>query len=423
MTRQSLSIPSYRLHKPSGQAVVTLSGKDHYLGLYDNPKSRNRYDRLIAEWLASDRELRPAPVTEAGDYTATIGELIVAFWRHAEAYYRKNGEPTGEIQALRYALLPLNQLYGEEPVTSFGPIRLKAVRQAMISRDLARTLINKRVNRIRHLFKWGVENELVPPEVHNSLKAVSALKRGRSAAREADPVKPAPQHLIDGIEPYVSPQVWAMVQLQLRTAMRPGEVVAMRRGDIDMSGQVWVYQPGAHKTEHHGYERLIYLGPEAQDIVQPFLDRDHDRHLFSPNEAEELRLAQRRDARQTPLYGSKRRRRRRNARALRKPREHYDVGTYRRAIARGCDNAFPWANDPRTRRRPLAEEEKSEKLAWQQAHRWHPHQLRHNAATFLRREFGVEAARLILGHRSIAVTELYAELDQNKAMQIIAKVG
>ena len=39
--------PSYRLHKPSGQAVVTLSGKDHYLGLYGSPESTEKYAALI----------------------------------------------------------------------------------------------------------------------------------------------------------------------------------------------------------------------------------------------------------------------------------------------------------------------------------------------------------------------------------------
>jgi hypothetical protein len=32
--------PSYRLHKPSGQAVVTLNGKGFYLGAHDTPASR-----------------------------------------------------------------------------------------------------------------------------------------------------------------------------------------------------------------------------------------------------------------------------------------------------------------------------------------------------------------------------------------------
>ena len=51
------------------------------------------------------------------------------------------------------------------------------------------------------------------------------------------------------------------------------------------------------------------------------------------------------------------------------------------------------------------------------------HQLRHNAATFLRKEFGLEAARVILGHRSAAITEVYAELDHQKAVEAMLKIG
>jgi hypothetical protein len=46
-------IPSYRLHKPTDQAVITINGKDFYLGRRDSPKSQAAYKRLIAEWLAN----------------------------------------------------------------------------------------------------------------------------------------------------------------------------------------------------------------------------------------------------------------------------------------------------------------------------------------------------------------------------------
>ena len=54
---------------------------------------------------------------------------------------------------------------------------------------------------------------------------------------------------------------------------------------------------------------------------------------------------------------------------------------------------------------------------------WHPHQLRHNAATALRREHGIEVARIILGHRSAAITEVYAEVDHARAIDVMAKIG
>jgi integrase len=54
---------------------------------------------------------------------------------------------------------------------------------------------------------------------------------------------------------------------------------------------------------------------------------------------------------------------------------------------------------------------------------WHPHQLRHNAATTLRREFSLDVARVVLGHRSPQITELYAELDVSRAAEVMEKLG
>ncbi len=62
--------------------------------------------------------------------------------------------------------------------------------------------------------------------------------------------------------------------------------------------------------------------------------------------------------------------------------------------------------------------------AYRKEHRWHPHQLRHNAATNLRREYGLDLAQTILGHRmGSIVTELYAEANVSKAMDVVAKIG
>ena len=66
---------------------------------------------------------------------------------------------------------------------------------------------------------------------------------------------------------------------------------------------------------------------------------------------------------------------------------------------------------------------KEQASSWRKEWCWHPHQLRHNAGTELRREFGIEAARLILGHSSAAITEIYAEIDRDQAKLIAGKVG
>jgi hypothetical protein len=54
----SINVPSCRRHRPSGQAVVTLDDKDHYLGPFRSTASHEAYNRLVCERLVSGRHLR-----------------------------------------------------------------------------------------------------------------------------------------------------------------------------------------------------------------------------------------------------------------------------------------------------------------------------------------------------------------------------
>ena len=266
-------IPSYRHHKPSGQAVVTLGGRDFYLGKYNSAASRAEYNRLIAEWTANGGTL-------SANADFTVAELLAAFLKHAKGYHRKK-----EQEKISLAMRPLRVLYGKTPVAQFGPLSLKAVRQLMIDADLARTTINSRINRLRHIFKWGVENQLVASGVLHGLQAVAGLRYGRTKALETEPVKPVSDVFVDAVLPYVSQPVAAMIQLQRITGMRSGEVCTMRTCDINMTGSVWVYSPREHKTSCRQQDRRIYLGPRAQAILRPYLRADLQAFLFSPAES------------------------------------------------------------------------------------------------------------------------------------------
>jgi len=90
---------------------------------------------------------------------------MLAFLRHADRHYRRaDGTPTGEYDNYLDAVRPLRKLCGSTPARDFGPKSLKAVRHAMVEQGLARKTINQRVGKIVRLFKWAVEEELVPPE-------------------------------------------------------------------------------------------------------------------------------------------------------------------------------------------------------------------------------------------------------------------
>ena len=165
-------LPTYRLHKPSGQAVVTVNGHDFYLGKHGSARSRAEYDRLLAEWLANGRRL---PASDA-----TVNELLLAYLGFADSYYIKHGRPTTEPASIRQTIRPLRELYGHTLAQDFGPMQLKAVRQAMIDSGLCRNEVNKRTGRIVRLFKWAVEEQKAPPSVLQALQAVAGLRQGRS---------------------------------------------------------------------------------------------------------------------------------------------------------------------------------------------------------------------------------------------------
>ena len=387
-------VPPFRIHKATRQAYVLIDGARRYLGRHDRPEAREKYDRLVAEWLASGRQ---QPVDGKG---VTVTEVVDRYVDHCERYYVKpDGTKTGEPHAVGQACKPLVALYGRTPAASFGPKRLQAVRQRMVDQmDWARTHVNDQVGRVKRMFKWAVSEELIPASTYHALATVTGLKRGRTTARETAPVRPVPDAHIDAVERFVSRQVWAVIQLQLLTAARPTELLTMRAVDLNMAGKVWRYTPQAHKNSHRGHAREIFIGPLAQAIVQPFLSgRAVDSYLFSAAEAVEDARKRHRAKRTTPdncgnVPGSNRTRSPRVS-----PRTHYDRDTYRRAIARACKRADVPA--------------------------WHPYRLRHNAGTRLRAEFGLEAAQLILGHKHAAVSELYAERDTTKAVEIITQVG
>jgi integrase len=432
-------IPTYRLHKQSGQAVVTLpdgSGgrRDVLLGKYDTPESRAEYARVLAAWEANGRRL-PQTVSQAA---LTVNEVILAYWEHAQQYYRHpDGTPTSEADNIRLALRPLRQLYGHTAAAEFDGLALEAVRQQMIRGGRCRNRVNKDAARIKRLFRWAAAKKLVPLSAYQSLQTVEGLRAGRSEARETAPVKPASEAVVDATLLHMRPQVGAMVRLQLLTGMRPGEVVVMRGMDLEMTGKVWAYRPGSdqgphgkHKTAHRGRARVILIGPRAQEVLRPWLRLSLQEYLFQPREAMQQYRAELRRDRKTPLTPSQKRRRPKR-KPRRRPGDRYRVGSYDHAVMNACDAAFP-PPEPLARR---PDETKKGRLArigaegwaevkrWRKAHRWHPHQLRHNAGTLLRKEYGIEVAKIILGHATLSATQVYAERDLEKAREIVSKIG
>jgi len=230
-------IPRLRRHKPSEQAIVTLNGRDCYLGAWPAGKRkppdgvRATYDRTIAEWLAGGRQL---PASSAAQAPSMVATLAVAFVKHAEQHYRRpDGTQTSELREYKMALRPAIHLYGNVAAADFGPLAFKAVRQLMVDgymhskygleAAVSRGVVNQRSERLRRVFKWGVENELVPPAVLQGLQAVRGLQRGRTTARETEPVRPVAVAVVEETLPFLNRHLAAMVRLQLLTGARLGE--------------------------------------------------------------------------------------------------------------------------------------------------------------------------------------------------------
>lgn len=371
----------------TGQAYVTLGGQRHYLGRHTDPIAHEQGHRLIAEWLANGKRLRVEP------NIITVLEVIVAYLGHADTYYRRpDGEPSERtLGNIKLALKVPKQLYGSARAIDFGPLALRACRDKWIAEGLRRTTINMRVAALKQAFKWAVSCEMVPPAVFQGLAAVDGLRKGRSAAKESRVVSAVAESHVFALEGHVSRQVFGLIRLQLYSGARSGEILKLRRCDIDTTGEVWKCHLAHHKTAHKSKARTLYFGERAQAVLRDFfINKGPFDYLFSPKDAEKERYAacelhRRPNQKPDPIA---------TERTL---GDCYTSDSYRKAVARGCISA----NVPM----------------------WHPHQLRHACATKLEREFGLAAAAVFLGHAHIDTTKLYAQLDATQAVTLARKVG
>jgi len=422
--------PSYRLHKQSGQAIVTLpdgrGGRhDVLLGPYDSEESKREYKRIVVEWVANGwRE--PTRTEDAPDLT--MNELLMVYFAHAETYYRHpDGTPTSEVDNIRLALRPLKELYGDTEAGKFDSLALEAVRVKMIEAGHCRKRINKDVDRIKRMFRWATAKKLVPLETYQLLQTVENLQAGRSEAHETEPVKPVAEEVVEATLPFCTPQVAAMIRLQLLAGMRPGEVTIMRSIDISTSGKLWTYRPGSdrgahgkHKNAWRGHDKVILLGPRAQAVLAPWLRANVTEYLFQPREAMAAFRAEQRRQRKSKVTPSQANRKPKSN-PKRVPGDRYKVSRYDQAVSKAVEAANKAQACEACKEKPA--EERCQACQAAAIPHWHPNQLRHAKATEIRRVAGIDAARVVLGHKSPAITEVYAELDRGKAAEIIERLG
>lgn len=408
MPRPRAQVPSYLHHKPTNRAYVRLRNPDGsrqtvYLGEYNSPESRKEYARILAGTLpVSDSPaecLQPAA-------NASVAELLLAYHKHAEDYYRdrQTGRMSDYMVTVNLSIRALRSLYANLPVAEFRPRHLVAVRDSMVSSGLSRKEVNRRIGVIKRAFKWAMGADLAPPDVFQRLAAVEGLRAGRTAAPERDRIKPAnPEHVAAAVE-HLPPTVAAIVLLQRLTGARCGELCRLRPVDLDRSDPaIWVYRPNAHKGTWRGKDRVILIGSNGQTILCPLLEKcaADTEHVFSPAKSERERNAARGEARKTskwPSHMQRNKAKRVGKQRVRPPRARYDTASVRQAVERACEKA----------KVPL----------------WTPHQLRHLAAHEIRSRYGIDVARAVLGHTMAAMSEHYSkDVDLQLAKKAAAEIG
>ncbi|MBO0697812.1 MAG: tyrosine-type recombinase/integrase [Zavarzinella sp.] len=394
MARQN-HIPSYRLHKSSGQAIVTLvdsatgARKDRLLGSYGTAASRAEYARVIAEWEARGRRL-----DDPGPADLTVAELLVRFLAHAKTYY---GQRSKEYDHFEKTGVPLTDTYPHKLAKEFGPAELKVVRERMIvHHDWSRKVVNRRVNRIRQVWKWAVEEGLAPAGTWHALLVVQGLRAGRTTARETEERKPVPEEVVAATIPHLPRHVRGLVRFQLLTGCRPEEACQVRMADVDTSREVWVYTPERHKNAWRGHGRFIGIGAETQTLLADYTAGvGPDEYVFSPWRQREEIFAAKRAARKSKVQPSQVSRRRRKPRKV--PGRRFTPDSYAQAVRRTCEaHGIP---------------------------RWCPYQLRHTAGARARRLLGLDAAQALLGHRTVGMTEHYSKLTVENVVEVAARIA
>lgn len=388
-----------------GRGYVNVDGQKKDLGKWGTPELANAYADFCQQWAKAHQLNQPfqAPASP------TVNELYLEFAHYADQRYRRDdGTSTSEAEAFDLSFRPFGDRYGKLKAAVIGQAELEAVRAELIAAKLSRRTINKRIGRIKRVFRWGVSRGKVDAVVLTRLESVRDLEAGYSGVADPPPKRPVPLADVRSTQAHLNRHICAMIDLQLATGARPGEVCALRGADLNqqgvvhlkdhdvkLTGGVWIWQPRWHKNKRRNKLLVYVLGPNAIALLTPWLRTDPEEFLFQPREAraewEQSRIARAKTHRRVPRVPVP------AAAQKRRPRDHYDSDTYGNAIERAAELAG--------------------------VPHWQPHQLRRLVGTQTDQAEGIEASRKRLGHASIATTELYVERDLQEAARLAQRYG
>lgn len=366
MPRKKKWPPVPHPHRASGQERVRIHGRDHYLGPIGSQEARDNYAALVVKLAEGGPPPEPVPKRERPG-GLTVAEVVELHGADARQRYDPRGR---EARQFDYACAPLLHVCAGLPANRFDAARLEAVRDEMIKRRWSRKVINRRVIRLRTLFRWAELKGHVPGGVWVALRALPPLLSNDRRVRTSEPRRPPewPDFARACREmPHV---VRDILLVQLFAGTRPEETRTMLVRELDRSGEDWVYRPEEHKNAWRDQSREVVIGPRARRVLAKHLEgkRPQD-HVFVSG---------------YDKGGATR---------------CYSDCSYPRAVARACERAgVP----------PFS-----------------PYDIRHLAKRRATRAAGLEAARAMLGHRSVTTTahEYDAGVDLTLASEAARKVG
>ncbi len=404
-----LRIPQLRLHTPSGRYYVTIDGKRTYLGKVQS-KAEIACMKLIQE-LAS--QFQPSPTFNIPPpqptQTVSVSYFLVAdlVERYLDWFETQNRKPSCVSRILLGAEYLVTCL-GEELVSELRQKHVKQLQQHLLAvtdnpkggrAKLSRGYINRTVAIAKQIVKWGAEEELVPAEAYSRFNLVSSLKMGQGGVELERVLPPEIWHVTECLA-WIPQPSHDMVKLMMLTGCRPKELCDIRRSEISthpneyvnvshsklrisarvVNGQcVWLWAPKEHKTRGKGKPRVIAIGPQAQQVLQPWLVKANGGDVF----------AEPRSPSPLPV----------------KMIAEYIQRTVGRAIV--VCNEWRMRGDPPLPPIPI----------------WTPYQLRHLAATMIGEAFDESHAAASLGHSGLDSISIYCEQAVGKAAQVAAKMG
>jgi integrase len=284
--------PAMRRHRAKGLAYVYDAGRQVYLGTWNAPETRRAYAKFVASWEASQASPDAAAATVGDSATIlTVGALFAEFLRFAEKHHHAaGGKRSSQYRLYVWFSKPFLTLYCSRRLNDFRPRDVRAFLDKLeVSGQVSRDTLNTVLRRLKRIFAWGVEREHCDPSVSAAIFAMKPVAKGRTTAADRPPVTSAPlRSIVAAIRELRTnhPSAVARILTQYYSGARPGEVCAMRLGELHTSGTVtipalsatfrvpagvWLFVPQAHKTAHRGGVIVYAFGERVQSVLAPYI--------------------------------------------------------------------------------------------------------------------------------------------------------